>query len=80
MTSSMPSFDVAQADRSPGMVLLHHLIDESIGRERRELSAAVGDEAFKRRLVNWARRAMIAVPRRFAPQQSLSTLMRSVRS
>jgi CelD/BcsL family acetyltransferase involved in cellulose biosynthesis len=58
LTWYKPSFDVAHADRSPGMVLLRHLIGESIDRQRRELDFTVGDEAFKRRFANGSRRTV----------------------
>jgi CelD/BcsL family acetyltransferase involved in cellulose biosynthesis len=47
-----PSFDIAHASRSPGMVLLRHLIGDAIKRQRRELDFTIGDEAFKRRFTN----------------------------
>lgn len=50
-----PAFEVAYADRSPGTVLLSHLIAYARRQGRRELDFTVGDEAFKRRFTNAVR-------------------------
>lgn len=50
-----PSFDPAMASRSPGMVLLRHLIRSTIDQGRRELDFTLGDEEFKKRFTNVVR-------------------------
>jgi CelD/BcsL family acetyltransferase involved in cellulose biosynthesis len=53
-----PSFDVAYATRSPGLLMVKHLIDYVIKHNRRELDFTVGDEPFKRRFTNDARQTV----------------------
>lgn len=52
LTWYKPSFAMAYAARSPGMVLLRHLIGDAIAGQRAELDFTVGDEPFKRRFTN----------------------------
>jgi CelD/BcsL family acetyltransferase involved in cellulose biosynthesis len=51
-----PSFDVNLYRRSPGKVLLRHLISHAIDQEKNELDYTVGDELFKRRFKNVTRK------------------------
>ena len=51
-----PSFDPAVAAWSPGLVLLRQLIQFAIDTRRKELDFTFGDEAFKTRFTNSARR------------------------
>jgi CelD/BcsL family acetyltransferase involved in cellulose biosynthesis len=53
-----PSFNVKFAAASPGLVLVQHLIRYAIEQDRRELDFTVGDEPFKRRFTNHARRTV----------------------
>ncbi|MEP7118002.1 MAG: GNAT family N-acetyltransferase [Acidobacteriota bacterium] len=55
LTWYKPSFAIGYAARSPGMILLRHLIGDAITRQRSELDFTVGDEAFKRRFSNCVR-------------------------
>jgi predicted ATP-grasp superfamily ATP-dependent carboligase/CelD/BcsL family acetyltransferase involved in cellulose biosynthesis len=50
-----PTFDVAHAAHSPGLVLMRHLIGYAIDHQRRELDFTLGDEPFKSRFTNDAR-------------------------
>lgn len=50
-----PSFDVAHAARSPGLLMVRHLIDYTLKHGRDELDFTIGDEPFKRRFTNTAR-------------------------
>lgn len=50
-----PSFDIEYAKRSPGKVLLRHLIGYAIEKHAVELDFTVGDERFKRRFKNRTR-------------------------
>jgi len=50
-----PSFDPAQSAKSPGLVMVRHLIGHAIEQKRRELDFTVGDEPFKRRFTNATR-------------------------
>jgi CelD/BcsL family acetyltransferase involved in cellulose biosynthesis/predicted ATP-grasp superfamily ATP-dependent carboligase len=50
-----PSFDPSIAARSPGMVLVRHLIRSAVEKGRRELDFTVGDEPFKKRFTNVVR-------------------------
>ena len=50
-----PTFDVAQAKHSPGLVMLDHLIGYALDHRLRELDFTLGDEAFKRRFTNHVR-------------------------
>lgn len=49
-----PSFDPAFAARSPGLVLVKHLIGYAVDCGRHELDFTVGDEPFKERFTNSA--------------------------
>ena len=53
-----PSFDPAFASRSPGLVLVRHLIRRALAEGRRELDFTIGDEAFKRRFTNTVRKTV----------------------
>ena len=53
-----PSFDPAFAARSPGLVLVRHLIRRAVDEGRRELDFTIGDEPFKRRFTNIVRKTM----------------------
>ncbi len=50
-----PSFDVAQAKHSPGLVLLRYLIGHAIEQKRAEFDFSIGDEPFKFRFANHVR-------------------------
>ena len=50
-----PTFDVAHAKHSPGLLMVRHLIRYALDRGRTELDFALGDESFKRRFTNMAR-------------------------
>lgn len=56
LTWYKPSFDVAIANRSPGKVLLRHLIGYALEHGRQELDFTVGDELFKQRYKNRTRK------------------------
>ena len=53
-----PSFDPAFAPRSPGLVLVRHLIRRALADGRRELDFTIGDEPFKRRFTNAVRKTV----------------------
>jgi CelD/BcsL family acetyltransferase involved in cellulose biosynthesis len=53
-----PSFDPAFASRSPGLVLVRHLIRRVLEDGRRELDFTIGDEPFKRRFTNTVRKTV----------------------
>jgi CelD/BcsL family acetyltransferase involved in cellulose biosynthesis len=53
-----PSFDPALAARSPGLVLVRHLIRRVLEDGRRELDFTIGDEPFKRRFTNIVRKTV----------------------
>lgn len=53
-----PSFDVAYAKHSPGLVLLRHLIGYAIDHKCREFDLTIGDEPFKRRFSNRTRKTV----------------------
>jgi predicted ATP-grasp superfamily ATP-dependent carboligase/CelD/BcsL family acetyltransferase involved in cellulose biosynthesis len=53
-----PSFDVAFAPRSPGLLLVRHLIGYALDQQRRELDFTVGDEPFKTRFTNHTRKTV----------------------
>ena len=53
-----PSFDVAHAAHSPGLVMVRHLMEFAIEHRRRELDFTVGDEPFKRRFTNAVRKTV----------------------
>jgi CelD/BcsL family acetyltransferase involved in cellulose biosynthesis len=53
-----PSFDPAFAARSPGLVLVRHLIRRVLEDGRRELDFTIGDEPFKRRFTNMVRKTV----------------------
>jgi CelD/BcsL family acetyltransferase involved in cellulose biosynthesis len=53
-----PSFDPAFAARSPGLVLVRHLIRRVLEDGRRELDFTIGDEPFKRRFTNLLRKTV----------------------
>lgn len=50
-----PTFDMRHAKHSPGLVLVSHVMEYAIGRNRRELDFTVGDERFKDNLTNHSR-------------------------
>jgi len=50
-----PSFDVAHAKHSPGLVLLRYLIGYAIEHQRHEFDFTIGDEPFKTRFSNEVR-------------------------
>lgn len=50
-----PSFDLAHAKHSPGLVLLKYLIEYAITHECDEFDFTIGDEPFKSRFVNQVR-------------------------
>lgn len=56
LTYYKPSFDPAMAARSPGLVLVRHLIGRALQDGRRELDFTIGDEPFKRRFTNAVRK------------------------
>jgi CelD/BcsL family acetyltransferase involved in cellulose biosynthesis len=47
-----PAFEPDYADHSPGMVLIHQLIEDALRRDRKEIDFTVGDESFKERFAN----------------------------
>ena len=53
-----PSFEPALATRSPGLVLVRHLIRRALQDGRRELDFTIGDEPFKRRFTNAVRKTV----------------------
>jgi CelD/BcsL family acetyltransferase involved in cellulose biosynthesis len=53
-----PSFDPALAARSPGLVLVRHLIARALESGRRELDFTIGDEPFKQRFTNTMRKTV----------------------
>ena len=53
-----PSFDPAFAARSPGLVLVRHLIRRVLEDGLRELDFTIGDEPFKRRFANELRKTV----------------------
>ena len=53
-----PSFDPALAPLSPGNVMVRHLIDYAVARNRRELDFTVGNEPFKQRFTNLTRKTV----------------------
>jgi len=53
-----PSFDVAYAKHSPGLVLIRHLIGYAIKQGRDEFDFTIGDEPFKSRFTNYVRKTM----------------------
>lgn len=55
LTWYKPSFDISLKQRSPGLVLLRHLINSALTRGFHELDFTVGDEEFKRRYTNHCR-------------------------
>jgi CelD/BcsL family acetyltransferase involved in cellulose biosynthesis len=58
LTYYKPSFDPAMAARSPGLVLVRHLIHRALQDGRRELDFTIGDEPFKRRFTNTVRKTV----------------------
>ncbi len=50
-----PSFDIAYAHQSPGLVLLRNLMGYAIEQNRTEFDFGVGDEEFKQRFTNTKR-------------------------
>jgi CelD/BcsL family acetyltransferase involved in cellulose biosynthesis len=58
LTWYKPSFDPAFAARSPGLVLVRHLIRRVLEDGRRELDFTIGDEPFKRRFTNVVRKTV----------------------
>jgi CelD/BcsL family acetyltransferase involved in cellulose biosynthesis len=53
-----PSFDPALAARSPGLVLVRHLMARALQDGRRELDFTIGDEPFKQRFTNITRKTV----------------------
>jgi CelD/BcsL family acetyltransferase involved in cellulose biosynthesis len=53
-----PSFDATHRQHSPGLVMVRHLIGFVLAHRRRELDFTLGDEAFKRRFTNHARKTV----------------------
>ena len=53
-----PSFDPAFASRSPGLVLVRHLIGRAVEYGRREFDFTVGQEPFKLRFANSVRKTV----------------------
>jgi CelD/BcsL family acetyltransferase involved in cellulose biosynthesis len=53
-----PSFAPALSARSPGLVLVRHLIGRAVALNRREFDFTVGREAFKLRFSNFARKTV----------------------
>jgi hypothetical protein len=53
-----PSFDPEFASRSPGLVLVQHLIRYAVDQGRRELDFTLGGESFKSRFTNSARKTV----------------------
>ena len=51
-----PSFDAAQAHRSPGEVLIKHLLEYCMATGVKEFDFTIGDEAFKYRFANQIRK------------------------
>jgi CelD/BcsL family acetyltransferase involved in cellulose biosynthesis len=78
-----PSFDVAHAQWSPGLVLVRHLLEHAIAQGRRELDFTIGDEAFKRRFTNVTRKTVrIQVfrdPGRYALERSRRGLVAAIK-
>ena len=58
LTWYKPSFDPAFAARSPGLVLVRHLIRRAVEGDRRELDFTIGDEPFKQRFTNAVRKTV----------------------
>ena len=79
-----PSFSVKYAAGSPGLVLVRHLIGYAIDQGRNELDFTVGDEPFKRRFTNHARRTVsVRVFRnslRFLRERSRRAVVSAIRS
>jgi CelD/BcsL family acetyltransferase involved in cellulose biosynthesis len=69
-----PSFDPAFASRSPGLVMVHHLIGRAVEYNRREFDFTVGGEPFKLRFTNFARNTVqlqvFRDPARYAYERS----------
>ena len=53
-----PSFDPGLAHLSPGNVMVKHLIEYAVQRNRRELDFTVGNEPFKQRFTNYTRKTV----------------------
>ncbi|HWS15456.1 MAG TPA: GNAT family N-acetyltransferase [Candidatus Methylomirabilis sp.] len=51
-----PSYDPDYARRSPGTVIIKHLIEYCLEQERQELDFTIGDEPFKKRFANCVRK------------------------
>ncbi len=78
-----PSFDPALAARSPGLVLVRHLIRRAVDLNRREFDFTVGREAFKLRFSNFARKTVqvqvFRDPARYAFERSKLGVLDTVR-
>ncbi len=72
-----PSFEPALAARSPGLVLVRHLIARALDGGRRELDVTIGDEPFKRRFTHATRKTTVNV--QIFRNQALSLFERSRR-
>ena len=53
-----PTFNRSVAAHSPGIVMVRHLISYALDRGRKELDFTIGDEAFKQRFTNSARKTV----------------------
>ncbi len=77
-----PSFDIAYARQSPGLVLLRHVLGYAIDKQRTEFDFGVGDEEFKKRFTNRKRKTTrIRIYRnrvRFAVDVSKRNLVRGI--
>jgi len=78
-----PSFDPAFASKSPGLMLVRHLIRRAINQGRREFDFTVGDEPFKKRFTNFERKTVqIQVfkdPARYAFEHSKHKVISAMR-
>lgn len=78
-----PSFSLAYASRSPGLVMVRDLIEYAIDHGRRELDFTVGDEPFKKRFTNaistTVRVRIFRDPVRLALAQSAGLMVRVAR-
>jgi CelD/BcsL family acetyltransferase involved in cellulose biosynthesis/predicted ATP-grasp superfamily ATP-dependent carboligase len=78
-----PSFNIDFAKHSPGLVMLRHLIGYALERKRQELDFTLGDEPFKRRFTNYARKTtrvrIFRHPASYAAAQSRRAIVDAVR-
>lgn len=73
-----PSFDVAHALHSPGLLMVRHLISHTIEHGRRELDFTTGDEPFKRRFTNTTSKTVEIVICRSAARLAANRLWRTL--